>query len=377
MQNAPQESRLVRDLTACDRLLQFYRNDEAEILNALRIADQKSKPLLLLSQAVMSGRDAGFTPSLNTNIAIVGGENTADLAARKLIPLLKNLVKPNGQSMTSDDIKPLGDRERHRIVFVQEMGGFSLRCIEGMAELRQSYQDWRGQMITAKRARLQGENRDLPIPVHLQKDPPFWDVFPENPQILKLVVTARALHVLKQAENRATREITIRYTRHTAVGPEDVDIAANWEEVTPVLEVLACRPDLEEIQRQVTVILKAAATPEQKQALYAHLLNYLKRREEELHKAGGRDSLEYKREAAILQEVIQAYQLAQETPASSSTLMPPVPEPPPPQPEPTPETTASTNPSGLEQLQQLMAMYQQGLLSEAEFQAAKKKLLGL
>ncbi|HIK25141.1 MAG TPA: SHOCT domain-containing protein [Thermosynechococcus sp. M46_R2017_013] len=57
--------------------------------------------------------------------------------------------------------------------------------------------------------------------------------------------------------------------------------------------------------------------------------------------------------------------------------MPPVPEPPPPQPEPTPETTASTNPSGLEQLQQLMAMYQQGLLSEAEFQAAKKKLLGL
>ncbi|HIK48926.1 tubulin-like doman-containing protein [Thermosynechococcus sp. M55_K2018_012] len=377
VQNAPEESRLVRDLTACDRLLQFYRNDEAEILNALRMAYQKSKPLLLLSQAVISGRDAGFTPSVNTNIAIVGGENTADLAAKKLIPLLKNLVKPSGQSITSDDIKPLGDRERHRIVFVQEMGGFSLRCIEGMPELRQSYQDWRGQMITAKRARLRGENRDLPIPVHLQKDPPFWDVFPENPQILKLVVTARALGVLKQAENRATREATIRYTRHTTVGLEDVDIAGNWEEVTQVLEVLACRPDLEEIQRQVTVILKAAATPEEKQALYEHLLNYLKRREEELHKAGGRDSLEYKREAAILQEVIQTYQLAQGTPAPRPTPTSPAPEPSPSQPEPTPETRTSANSPSLEQLQQLVAMYQQGLLSEAEFQAAKKKLLGL
>jgi len=362
IQNAPEDSRLVRDLTASDRLFQFYRNDEGEILSALRLAYQKSKPLLLLSQAVMSGRDAGFTPSVNTNIAIVGGENTSDLTAQKLIPLLKNLVKPSGQSITSDDIKPLGDRERHRIVFVQEMGGFSLRCIEGMPELRQSYQDWRGQMITAKRARLRGENRDLPIPVHLQKEPPFWDVFPENPQILKLVITARALGVLKPAQNRATREATIRYTRHTAVGLEDVDIAANWEDVTQVLEVQACRPDLEEIQRQVTVIFTAAETPSQKQGLYEHLIAYLKQREQELQKAGGRDSLEYKREAATLQEVIQTYQLGTSVPSEPVT---------------TPPAPAQTTAAGLEQLQQLMAMYEKGLLSEAEFQAAKRKLLGL
>ncbi|XFA72459.1 hypothetical protein RYO59_000684 [Thermosynechococcaceae cyanobacterium Okahandja] len=364
IQNAPEDSRLVRDLAASDRLFQFYRNDEGEILSALRLAYQKSKPLLLLSQAVMSGRDAGFTPSVNTNIAIVGGENTSDLTAQKLIPLLKNLVKPSGQSITSDDIKPLGDRERHRIVFVQEMGGFSLRCIEGMPELRQSYQDWRGQMITAKRARLRGENRDLPIPVHLQKEPPFWDVFPENPQILKLVITARALGVLKPAQNRATREATIRYTRHTAVGLEDVDIAANWEEVTQVLEVQACRPDLEEIQRQVTVILTAAETPSQKQGLYEHLIAYLKQREQELQKAGGRDSLEYKREAATLQEVIQTYQLGTSVPSEPVTTA-------------TPSAPAQTTVAGLEQLQQLMAMYEKGLLSEAEFQAAKRKLLGL
>ncbi|MCI3280626.1 hypothetical protein L5470_06485 [Synechococcus sp. PCC 6717] len=368
LQNAPAESRLVRELTAGDRLFQFYRNDEGEILSALRLAYQKSKPLLILSQAVMSGRDAGFTPSVNTNIAIVGGENTTDVAAQKLIPLLKNLVKPSGQSITSDDIKPLGDRERHRIVFVQEMGGFSLRCIEGMSELRQSYQDWRGQMISAKRARLRGENRDLPIPVHLQKDPPFWDVFPENPQILKLVIIARALAVLKPAENRATREATIRYSRHTAVGLEDVDIAANWEEVTQVLEVQACRPDLEEIQRQVTVILNAAETPAQKQGLYEHLMAYLKQREQDLQKVGGRDSLEYKREAATLQEIIQSHRLGTLSVSTPVTVTA--------EPEPAPPA-ANTSATGLDQLQQLMAMYEKGLLSEAEFQAAKRKLLGL
>ena len=49
-----------------------------------------------------------------------------------------------------------------------------------MKELRQSYQDWKGDSIEAKRAQLRGEPRDLTIPVHIQKEPPFWDVFPED-----------------------------------------------------------------------------------------------------------------------------------------------------------------------------------------------------
>ncbi|MDG2992445.1 hypothetical protein L3556_16120 [Candidatus Synechococcus calcipolaris G9] len=368
--NAPEESRLNKELTACDRLYEFYRNDEAEILSNLRLAYQKSKPLLLLSQAVMSGQDAGFTPSVNTNIAIVGGENASDLAAKKLLPLLKGLVKPSGQSVTNDDIKPLGDRERHRIVFVQEMGGFSLRCIEGMPELRQSYQDWRGQMITAKRARLRGENRDLPIPVHIQKDPPFWDVFPENPQIFQLVIKARALDVLKFQENKATREHTIRYTRTTAIGLENVDIASNWEDVTQVLEVQACRPDREEIERQVTVILQAAETAEQKNGLYNHLIAYLQTRETELAKAGGRDSLDYKREATILQGVIETYKLHQQKPTVES---PELSAPPAPSPPVEPQEASS----GLGELEKLMKMKQAGYLSDEEFQAAKRKLLDL
>ncbi|HEY9639459.1 MAG TPA: tubulin-like doman-containing protein [Coleofasciculaceae cyanobacterium] len=300
---APDSSRLKTELSACDRLFKLYKNDEAEITNNLRIAYNKSKPMILLSRAVMTGQDAGFTPAQNTKVALIGGRNTSNEAAKKLIPLIQEFVP------SSDAITPLGDNERHRVVFVQEIGGFSLRCIEGMPQLRQSYQDWKGQIILAKRARLRGENRDLPIPVHIQKEPPFWDVFPEDPNVLKLVVQARALRVLRQEGNQSSKEQVIRYTRGTEIGTENIDLASSWEEAAQVLEVLACRPDREEIQKQVTRRLSLTETEAQKQTLFNQLMAYLQQREQELDKAGGKDSLEYKRESVILLELIRHYKL--------------------------------------------------------------------
>lgn len=52
----------------------------------------------------------------------------------------------------------------------------------------------------------------------IQKEPPFWDIFPENPQIYQLVVEARSLKVLRMEENRSTKEKVIRYTRKTVIG---------------------------------------------------------------------------------------------------------------------------------------------------------------
>ena len=249
------------------------------------------------------GKDAGFTPEQNTKVAIVGGRNSSDPAAIKLMPFLEERVG------SGDSITPLGEQERHRIVFVQEIGGFSLRCIDGIRELRQSYQDWKGQSIEAKRAQLRGESKDLPIPVHLQKEPPFWDVFPEDPQVFQLVVQAQAFGILRLEENRSTKEKVVRYTRTTVIGTENVDIASGWEEVVQVLEVLACRPDKEEIQRQVLAKLAAAEQPHEKLALFNQLKDYLKQREVELEKNGGADSLDYKREAAIIQDLIAVYKL--------------------------------------------------------------------
>ncbi|MFB2837914.1 tubulin-like doman-containing protein [Floridanema evergladense] len=313
MINAPGSSRLKRELAACDRLYKVYNNDELEIRNRIGIAYGKSKPLILLSEAVLKRQDAGFTPAINSKVAIIGGRNSEDPAAQKLIPILRERVGSN------DGITPLGEAERHRIVFVQEIGGFSLRCIEGMPELQQSYQDWKGQSIQAKRAQLKGESKDPPIPVHIQKEPPFWDIFPESPQIFQLVVKARALKVLRLEENRLTKEKVVRYTRKTVTGTENIDLASSWEETVQVLQVLACRPDKEEIERQVIAKLSEAENEQQKRTLYQQLLEYLKQREVELEKEGGTDSLNYKRELKVIQDVIQERNLFSEIPVQDNT----------------------------------------------------------
>ncbi|MGK7946132.1 MAG: tubulin-like doman-containing protein [Microcystaceae cyanobacterium] len=302
LQAAPANSKIKRELAACDLLFQTF-NDDVDIINNLRIAYNKSQPLILLNQAVLKGKDAGFTPANNTNVAVLGGRNTSDPATQKLIPKIQEFIG------REEDIKPLGDNERHRIVFVQEMGGFSLRCLDGMQELRQSYQDWKGEFIVAKRAQQAGESRDLPIPVHLQKEPPYWDIFPEDPNIFKLVVEARALKVLYQETNKRTREKVVRYQVKTATGLKNKDIASSWEEVTQVLEVRACRPDQEEIRRQVMVKLNAVETPQQKQTLYQQLITYLQQRAQELTKQGREDSPEYKREDKIILDLITTYRL--------------------------------------------------------------------
>ena len=295
---SPEESRLKRDLAACVRLFKLLQNDTEDIRSNIRIVYQRSQPLIQLSQNVMMGEDAGFTPAQNAKVAVVGGRNSSDPAAIKLIPFLQERVG------SGDAITPLGEQERHRVVFVQEIGGFSLRCVSGMELLRKAYQDWKGQMIEAKRAQLRGDSRDLPIPVHIQKELPFWDIFPEDPEVFKLVLQARALQVLRLEENRSTQETVIRYTRGTVTGTENVDVASSWEEAVQVLEVLACRPDRQEIQKQVSAKITEAETPEAKQALYAQLMAYLKQREAELDKLGGADSPDYKRELTIIQEVI-------------------------------------------------------------------------
>ena len=299
---SPQNSRLKTDLAACDRLLKIY-SDDAEIVNNIRIAYHKSKPLILLNKAVLQGKDAGFTPAKNINVAILGGRNTSDHAAQKLLPKIQEFVS------NDDDIKPLGYPERHRLVFVQEIGGFSLRCLDGMKELRDSYQDWKGEFVIAKRAQQAGESRELPVPVHIQKEPPFWDIFPEDPSIFRLVIQARGLKVLQQATNQATDENVIRYRIQTATGVKNIDLASTWEDVNQVLEVKACRADRKEIQRQITAKLNACTNATSKNKLYQELLKYLEQRALELEVQGGKDSLEYKREDKIILDLIEAYNI--------------------------------------------------------------------
>jgi hypothetical protein len=56
-------------------------------------------------------------------------------------------------------------------------------------------------------------------------------------------------------------------------------------------------------------ILNSLETEEKKQKIYQKLTDYLKQRIVELEKLGGQDSPIYKREKAIILDVIKAYKL--------------------------------------------------------------------
>ena len=299
--NAPNSSSLHQDLAAADRLFKVYK-DNAKIVEQLRSAIALAKPLINLSSAAFSRKDIGFTPLNYKIVALTGGSKTTDPAAQKLLPLLEEFYAP-------EDVKPLSATEDYKIVFYEETGGFSLRCLEDLPLLRQAYLDWKGKWIVAKRAQLRGENQDPPIPVHTCKEPPFWDLFPEDAAIFKLLVQARALVVLHQKMNRANQENVIYYSRNTPIGPENVSLASSWQELPQILEVKACRGDREEIQRQVNKALDNAQTIEQKDSLFNQLTNYLEQRKLELENEGGEDSKAYLRERQIILEVIETYKL--------------------------------------------------------------------
>jgi Tubulin like/zinc-ribbon domain len=301
IQTAPNSSRLKRELAAADRLFKVYNNDELEIRHRLGMTQSKSQALIVFNKAELD--KGGFVPKKNNAVAIIGGSNNSDPAAKKLVPMLKDRV---GQG----NINPLGDNERHRIIFVQEVGGFSLRCIEGMRELQQSYQDWKGQVITAKRARMKGQAMGLPIPVHIQKEPPFWDIFPENQKVFELVTISRALGIMRADINNTNNENVIRYYISTATDNENnVDIASTWEEATQALEIPACRQDLEEIERQKKAKLDEIDSTQKKQQLYQQLLTYLDRRKLELDRFGGKESYQYLKEKDIIDRLIETQQL--------------------------------------------------------------------
>lgn len=371
---APENTKVKTELDACDRIFKTFE-DESTITNNLRIAFNKSKPLIKLNKGILAATN--FKLRSVVNVALLGGEKTSHPAGQKLIPLLNEFVEEPGA------IKPLGETERHRIVFAQETGAFSLRCIDGMRELRQSYQDWLGEMITAKRAQLRGESRDLPIPVHITKEAPFWDIFPEDENVYKLVVQARALNVLRKETNKATQESTIRYTYETEFGQENIDIASSWEQVPRVLEVKAFRSDYEEVERQVKAILNNAETDTQKQAIYQQFVNYSRQRREELESVGGEESPEYKREWSILTEVAKTYQLKTNISAEKDdgeTIDAELEEKESPALESNTSSFSSANNDSdpmEKELERYQNLVEKGLISQEEYEAKRKQLLGL
>ncbi|MCE2673763.1 MAG: hypothetical protein LW635_09200, partial [Microcystis sp. 53598_E5] len=303
------------------------------------------KPLVRLDQNIP--QNSGFDYIDFAKAGLLGGDNPQEPGARKQADILR--IYFNEQQA----IAPLTEKERHKILAIHEVGGFSLRCIQGMDKMRESYQLWRGQRIEAERKRLRGQRADLPPSVHIQKDLVFWDFIPPDSQIEELVVIYRALEILLDEINQSNNQRVIRYTIEVHGEQEKVTLAANWEDAVQVLQLPDCRNDKEELKRQLDELIYTAETPAQKQQIQEKLESYLQKRLSDFRRQGAEDNPRYLRERNIIREFSTANRLK---PSPSSDAQSPT------KTERQQESTSSSNPvlgfeidSGYEKYEQYLA----------------------
>lgn len=313
IKEAPPQSRLYSNMNACTRFMRLYP-EEQDQQTQIQLLFNTSKPLVRLDRNIPLGR---FDYITIPQAGIIGGENTSDPAAQRQVRILQRYFTQDG------GIAPLTERERHKILAVQEVGGFSLRCISGTDILRSSYQKWRGERIRAERAMLKGQEVDVPIPVHLQKDMVFWDFMPSDPAVEKLVLIARAFSILRQETNQKIKKDVIRYRKSSELGEDTVTLAANWEEAVQILELPDCRDDRREVQKQLDEMLEQAETDLQKQELRGRLEAFLAERLRSEFRKIGEDDPRYLQEKTIIQEFIADNKLGSKINLDdSSTLSP-------------------------------------------------------
>ena len=310
IKEAPPQSKLYSDMDACTRFMRRYP-EERDRQTQIELLFNRSKPLVRLARDIPLGRfDYINTPQAG----VIGGENAIEPAAQRQVKILQRYFTADGA------IAPLTDRERHKILAVQEVGGFSLRCISGTDILRTSYQTWRGQRIKAERAMLKGQEAELPIPVHIQKDMVFWDFMPSDPAVEKLVLIARIFGILKQETNQKTKKDVIRYRKNSELDEDIVTLASTWEDAVQILELPDCRDDRGEVQKQLDELLEQAETDLQKHQLRTRLDTFLTERLSSEFRKIGQDDPRYSREKTIIQEFIADQKLGSKINPNDSNI---------------------------------------------------------
>jgi hypothetical protein len=292
--HAPRRSKLDVGRDLCRRLAKQYPTPRDQRLQIDQLLS-RSHPLLTLDPQATLGR---FKYITLTQVGLVGGAALQEPPVQQQLAILQKQLHSEGA------IAPLPDSDRHQIIAIQEIGGFSLRCIASLESWRKFYQAWRGQSVLAERIAFKGGKTAYPIPVHIQNDLVFWDIIPHDPLIERLVVIARAFGILKEGQNARANRSMVQYYKPGTGYQEAVPLAATWEEAVQVLELPDCRNDRLEIQRQLTEQIKQAKTEAQRQGLRSQLETYLSRQN-----GGQSEDPRYLRQKTIVEKFMAANQL--------------------------------------------------------------------
>jgi hypothetical protein len=301
---APPESQLGQGQSICSCLAALYPQsmDQAAQIHGLI---KQAKPLVRLDRQIPFGR-FDYVESIQASFR---GDPQIDKA---LVEQIDHLLQRQLEAESEGSfwtVAPLALSQRHKLIVVQETGGFSLRCLVGIEALRKAYQRWRGDRLQAERARLRSEAVEQPLPVHIQDEIVFWDITPGDSAVERLVVLARAFGILWEAFNPRTERNAIHYHPLQQPSKHAILLATNWEEAIQVLELSECLEDRQEIQRQLDALLAQAITELQKHDLRHRLETYLDMMLFSDFPTTGHADPIYQRQKAIVEKFIGANRL--------------------------------------------------------------------
>ena len=278
------------DISTARKFLEQYPTVEMQEAQ-IKTTFEKSEAFLRLSQ---EQKKLGWDDKLEKYqklVGIQGGSKPTDPAVSALLPMIRKT-----STVTDKEIRPLNDP--YHIYFVQEIGAFPLRLIEGMERMRSLY-----------RAVSQSDNN----PLHTHQDyRQFGDVMPETSnerQARYNLMLANALGLVRREDNRVTGFAEVKFTyRDKLTGFDKTDVmGATWAEAEDFLLTDQNRRLAETLDVAIRTIGEQAATKPQKQALYAQVMSYLQQQEQTI--PGGTDSDEYKRIQAAIANFVTTHRL--------------------------------------------------------------------
>jgi hypothetical protein len=252
---------------------------------------EKSEPFLRFSQEQARLGWDDRSEKRQTLIGIQGGNKPTDPAVSAILPILRKV-----STLTDKDIRPLNDP--YRIYFVQEVGAFPLRLIEGIDRMRTVY-----------RSVTQSDKN----PLHTHQDSRrFQDVLPapqEETQVKQNLVLAVALGLVTEIENKVTgfSEVRLRYQDKQTGLEKTQPIGSSLREAEEYLVNDQNRNFRDIMADAISSIGASAVNKADKQTLYQRLMGYLRQLENTI--PHGKDNPEYQKIELAIEEYVKAYNL--------------------------------------------------------------------
>ncbi|MEM9155442.1 MAG: tubulin-like doman-containing protein [Cyanobacteria bacterium P01_F01_bin.33] len=266
------------------KFLELYPTNEAQEAQ-LQTTYEKSEPFLRFSQEQMRRGWDDRAEKRQKLVGIQGGNKPTDRASESLLPIVRKTT-----TLTDKDIRPLNSP--HHIWFVNEVGAFPLRLIEGMERMRSVY-------------RTVSQSDKNPLHTH-QNFRQFADIMPATQTELTAkqdLVLARALGLVVEAENQVSQFQEIRFLyRDSITGLEKTEVlGATWKEAEEALVSDRNRRVRDTLHDRLQAMGKDCRSKSDKLDMYRRLTGYLETQGQIL--PGGRDNPQF----PLIEKAVEDY----------------------------------------------------------------------